>query len=323
LEKNKEDKMKLQNNGPVGSKKKDPVQFATNETMDKRAFDFHAKISEHEGDIMSVATKHVITIPPTTKIIDAIKIMTERKFRHIPITNAGTNKIEGIITSFDIIDFLGGDKSQLIENKYKGNLLAAINADISSIMQPHVVSIHSTGNIKEAFELMLKHNIGSLPVVDSTNHVCGICTEKDFLTFASGLPTNMSVAGHMSKTVEKASADMKIGDAAKVMVKNNFRRLPVVKKDILIGVVNASAIMNFLGNGEVFENLVTGNFHEAMDVPISSLVSKDVVWTTSDIDLGEASSLMLKHGVGSLPVIDNEELCGIITERDILRAIAE
>jgi CBS domain-containing protein len=69
--------------------------------------------------------------------------------------------------------------------------------------------------------------------------------------------------------------------------------------------------------------LVTGNFHEAMDVPISSLVSKDVVWTTSDIDLGEASSLMLKHGVGSLPVIDNEELCGIITERDILRAIAE
>jgi CBS domain-containing protein len=81
--------------------------------------------------------------------------------------------------------------------------------------------------------------------------------------------------------------------------------------------------MHFLGNGEVFEKLTTGNIHEAMDGPISSLISKDVVWVPSDTDLGEASELMIKNGIGALPVIDDGKLCGIITERDILRAMAE
>ncbi|MGM0770785.1 MAG: CBS domain-containing protein [Halobacteriota archaeon] len=318
--------MKLETHSPTKSRvqKKDHSMITTSGTMDRGAFDFHTRISEHEGDIMSVATKDVITIPPTTRIIDAIKTMTRKNFRHIPITDAGTNRIEGIVTSFDVIDFLGGgEKNKLIENRYKGNLLSAINANVSTIMQHKVVSIRSDGNIKEAFDLMLKNNIGSLPIVDSTNHVRAICTEKDFLKFSSGIVTNKTIADHMSKRVEKAPSDMTICDAAKVMVKNHFRRLPVVKGDILIGVVNASAIMHFLGSGEAFEKLTTGNIHEVMDIPISSLISKDVVWITSDSDLGKASELMVKNGIGALPVIDDGKLCGIITERDILRAMAE
>ncbi|WP_135606544.1 CBS domain-containing protein [Methanococcoides sp. NM1] len=318
--------MKLEAHSPTKSRvqKKDNVLITTSGTMDRGAFDFHTRISEHEGDIMSVATREVITAPPTTRIIDAIKIMTKKNFRHIPLTDAGTNRIEGIVTSFDVIDFLGGgDKSQLVEKRYKGNLLAAINADVSTIMQHNVISIRSDGNIKEAFDLMLKNNIGSLPIVDNANHVHAICTEKDFLTFTAGIVTNKTIAEYMSKRIEKASADMTISDAAKIMVMNRFRRLPVVKGDILIGVVNASSIMHFLGNGEAFEKLTTGNIHEAMDAPISSLISKDVVWVSSDADLGKASELMVKNGVGALPVIDNGKLCGIITERDILRAMAE
>ncbi|SES98210.1 CBS domain-containing protein [Methanococcoides vulcani] len=318
--------MKLEAHSPTKGRvqKKDHVLITTSGTMDRGAFDFHTRISEHEGDIMSVATKEVITAPPTTRIIDAIKIMTRKNFRHIPLTDAGTNRVEGIVTSFDVIDFLGGgDKNQLVEKRYKGNLLAAINADVSTIMQHNVISIRSDGNIREAFDLMLKNNIGSLPIVDNANHVHAICTEKDFLTFTAGIVTNKTIAEYMSKRIEKASADMTISDAAKIMVMNRFRRLPVVKGDILIGVVNASSIMHFLGNGDAFEKLTTGNIHEAMDAPISSLISKDVVWVSSDADLGKASELMVKNGVGALPVIDNGKLCGIITERDILRAMAE
>ncbi|WP_135610209.1 CBS domain-containing protein [Methanococcoides sp. AM1] len=318
--------MKLEAHSPIKNRvqKKDHVLITTSGTMDRGAFDFHTRISEHEGDIMSVATREVITSPPTTRIIDAIRIMTKKNFRHIPLTDAGTNRIEGIVTSFDVIDFLGGgDKSQLVEKKYKGNLLAAINSNVSTIMQHDVTTIRSDGNIKEAFDLMLKNNIGSLPIVDNDNHVHAICTEKDFLIFTAGIVTNKPISEYMSKRVEKAPADMTISDAAKIMVMNRFRRLPVVKGDILIGVVNASSIMHFLGNGEAFEKLTTGNIHEAMDTPISSLISKDVVWVSSDADLGKASELMIKNGVGALPVIDNGKLCGIITERDILRAMAE
>ena len=42
--------------------------------------------------------------------MEAIKIMTEKRFRRIPITDAGTRRLEGVVTSVDIIDFLGGGK---------------------------------------------------------------------------------------------------------------------------------------------------------------------------------------------------------------------
>ena len=74
--------MKLETHSPMKSKvqKKDHAMITTSGTMDRGAFDFHTRISEHEGDIMSVATRDVITIPPTTRIIDAIKTMTKKHY---------------------------------------------------------------------------------------------------------------------------------------------------------------------------------------------------------------------------------------------------
>ncbi len=66
--------------------------------------------SEHEGRILALATRNVVTLPPTATIMEAIKIMTENRFRRIPITDAGTRRLEGVVTSVDIIDFLGGGK---------------------------------------------------------------------------------------------------------------------------------------------------------------------------------------------------------------------
>ncbi len=284
--------------------------------------DFHTKILEHEGTIMSLATKDVVTLPPTTRIIDVIRTMTKKGFRRMPITDAGTKRLEGIITSFDIIDFLGGgDKNLLVEKKYKDNLLAAINAEVRTIMQNKVISVQNTENLKDAFDLMLKKNIGSIPIVDQAGHTLAICTEKDFLHFVAEGHTDRTIEEYMSKKVKTTPAETTIGEAAKIMVKNRFRRLPIVKGEILIGVVNASDIMNFLGSGDAFDKMTTGNIHEAIDEPISSLITKDVIWSSSEKSLSYAARLMEKNNIGSLPVIDDGILCGIITERDILRAM--
>lgn len=162
-----------------------------------------------------------------------------------------------------------------------------------------------------------------LPIVDDNNRVIGICTEKDFLKFIAGVLTNKSTGEYMSTNVTTVTPDTSIGDAAKIMVSKGFRRLPLVRDSVLIGIITASNIVHFLGNGEAFQKLITGNIHEAFNEPVSSLVSKDVVWISSDMDLGEAASLMIEKNVGSLPVFDDGKLCGIITERDFLRAIIE
>ena len=81
--------------------------------------------------------------------------------------------------------------------------------------------------------------------------------------------------------------------------------------------------MRFLGSGEIFNKLITGNQREVFDVAVSTLINRDVVFTTSDIDLGEAAEIMLDKNVGALPVLEEGELKGIITERDFVRAMAE
>lgn len=286
--------------------------------------DFKSRISERPGDIMTLASNEVITIPPTMPVIGAVKTMLDHGFRRIPVADAGTHHLKGIVTSQDIVDFLGGGKRNLIvKNKFKGNLLAAVNGSISEIMEENVVSMNEKDSIKDALNVMLKENIGGVPITDSEGTVKAIVSEMDFVFLLSGIVTGKTVESYMSKKVVTAPSDMSLGAATKSMINNGFRRLPVLRDDVLIGIVTASDIMRFLGNGEMFDRLVTGNAAEVFKVPISSLIKRDLIFTTSDIDLGEAASMMLDKNVGSLPVLEDGEIRGIITERDFVRAIAD
>ena len=105
------------------------------------------------------------------------------------------------------------------------------------------------------------------------------------------------------------------------MVENGLRRLPVIKEDILVGIVSATDIVRYLGSGEVFEKLVTGDVHEAFRCPVKNIMRKSVIVTSPEKSVLEVSELMVEKGVGGLPVVSGEDLVGIITERDLLKAL--
>ncbi len=285
---------------------------------------FKSRISEKSGDIMTVASREVVTIPPTMPIIGAVKTMLSKGFRRLPVADAGTNRLKGIVTSQDIVDFLGGGERHLIvKNRFKGNLLAAINASISEIMEENVVYLNEKDSLKDALNTMLKDNIGGIPITDSERKVKAIISEKDFVFLISGIVTGKTVNDYMSKNIVTAPSNMSVGNATKSMINNGFRRLPIIRDNVLIGIITASDIMRFLGSGDIFNKLVTGNAKEVFEVPVSTLIRRDVIFTSSEVDIGEAASIMLDKNVGSLPVLEEDELKGIITERDFVRAIAD
>ncbi len=286
--------------------------------------DFKTRISERSGDVMTIASREVVTIPPTTPVVEAVKTMLNKGFRRLPIADAGTKRLKGIVTSKDIVDFLGGGQRHLIiENRFKGNMLAAVNGSISEIMEEDVVYLNEKDSLKDALNTMLKENIGGIPVTDEERRVKAIITERDFVFLVAGIITGKKVNEYMSRSVVTAPSDMTLGDAARTMINKGFRRLPVFRDNVLIGIITASDIMRFLGSGDIFNKLVTGNAKEVFEVPIRTLIRRDVVFTGSDVDLGEAASVMLEKNVGSLPVLEDGELKGIITERDFVRATSE
>lgn len=293
-------------------------------SMDRGPLQFDSRVAKRSGEILNIATPAVVTVPPTTTIMGAIKTMTYYGFSRLPITDAGTNRLVGFITSVDVVDFLGGGiRHNLLSEKYKGNIFVAINADIREIMSEKLTYIDDRSSLDDALKLMYEKNVGGLPIVDEETRIKAIVTEEDFTRLASGLDTGIAVERYMSPNVVTSPAHTSIEKTTRMIIQKGFRRLPVVQDGILIGIITASDIMSYLGSGEAFERVVTGDIREVMNQSIKALIKRDMVFTEKSADLGAAARKMVENDIGSLPVMDRGALAGIITERDFVRALAE
>ncbi|KAF5411824.1 MAG: Inosine-5'-monophosphate dehydrogenase [Candidatus Methanocomedens sp.] len=306
------------------SSKPDVRGLDSSGVMDRGAVNFKSRLANHEGDIMAIASKNVITLPPTANIMTTAKTMVNHGFRRVPIADAGTNRLAGIVTSLDIVDFLGGGlRHNLVKNKHNGNLAAAINENVKEIMNEDVVSVNINDTISQALVTMIEQNIGGFPVVDGDNKVVAILSERDFVRTIANVTTSKQVKEYMSEKVVTAGPDMTVGEATRTMINKGFRRIPLVRENVLLGIITASDIMRYLASGDIFQKLITGNVEDAFNVPIKSMIMRDIVWTSSNVDIGKVAGIMLDKKVGALPIIDDGELCGIITERDIVRALID
>jgi CBS domain-containing protein len=285
---------------------------------------FDSRQTKRIGGILSIATTEVVTAPPTTTIMSAIKTMTHYGFSRLPITDAGTNRLMGFVTSVDIVDFLGGGlRHNLLKEKYNGNIFTAINADISDIMSKKLTYTTDKSSLNEALKLMYEKNVGGLPIVDDDTRIKAIVTEEDITAMTAGLETGLSVETYMSLNVVTAPAQTAIEKMTRMIIQKGFRRMPVIQDGVLIGLVTASDIMKYMGSGEAFEKVVTGDISEVMAQPIKSLIKRDLVVVEPMADLGAAAKKMVDNGIGCLTVMDQGSLAGILTERDFVRALAE
>lgn len=292
------------------------------ESQVTRDLNFKQRQAQHESGIMAVAKKDVVTIPPTTTIMGAAKTMVGYGYRRVPVADAGTKRIKGICTVIDIIDFLGGgEKRRIIDKAYDGNMIVAINAPITEIMESDVVTVKNDASLEDAIRTMIDKSVGGVPVIDSNDIIVGIITERDIVRLMGDSVSGIKVKDIMSKRVTTAPPNMSIETAAKTMIASGFRRLPVVANSLVCGIITATDIMRYLGNGEAFKKLVTGNINEAFSVPISSIMKTDIVTVSPDQDLSETARIMRHNKIGSLPVISGQALVGIVTERDILMSM--
>jgi CBS domain-containing protein len=292
--------------------------------LDRGPVDFKSRIIGHDGEIMAIATKNVITAHQTTPIIQAVQTMTREGFRRLPITDAGSGKLRGIVTNSDIINFMGGgDKFNLVQVKHKGNFLAAINDTLREIMSPHLITLQDSAQISDAVDAILHRNVSGVPIVDADGDLRGIVTERDVMKVLATEHSTLTVEETMNASVRVARPDSPVGEVSRKMVKYQFRRLPVVSDDVLCGIITATDIMQYLGNGQVFEKLVTGDAAEVMALPIRSLMSGDLHTTTPEKNIHDVAVEMLQRHIGAMPVIEDSHLVGLITEYDLVEAFLE
>jgi CBS domain-containing protein len=269
---------------------------------------------------MTIAKGPVITAALTTSVYDVVHIMAEEGFRRIPIVDPRTKTLQGIVTSTDIVDYLGGGrKFEIIQRELNGSFFKAINEPVKSIMRPNPPTVEDVATINRAIELMKQHRVGGLPVVDIANRVLAIVTEKDLLSVFGRKARGVRVEALMTKEVVTGNGETTIIEAEREMVEKSFRRLPLVSEGRLVGIITAMDIVRFFGSGEVFQRLRSGTILQVLQTPALEIGTKKLVITSQNADATEAARTMNERNVGALPVVNDEKLVGMLTERDFFK----
>jgi len=291
--------------------------------FDRGPVDFKSHIVHQNGEIMTIATRDVVSVPPTTTILGAVETMTKCRFRRLPVTDAGTGKIRGIITSGDVINFMGGgDKYRLVQVKHGGNLIAAVNESVRAIMTRQLETLPDSARIADAVSIIVNKKIGGLPIVNDDGVLAGIITERDVMRVLAAEKSSLAVENAMTASLRVTQPDCPIAEVTRDMTQHRFRRLPVVSDEVLYGIITATDIMRYLGSREVFSRLSTGDIAEVMGLPVRTLIAGDLFTITPEKSINEAARQMLEKNIGALPVIEDTRLIGLVTEFDLVRAFA-
>ncbi len=277
------------------------------------------------GSVMDLATKDVKTIPPRSTIMNALKTMVNCNFRRMPVADAGTKRLEGIISATDLVNYFGGgEKHRIVIERFNGNLSAAVNEYVDEIMVREVVVVDCSSSWQDALELMLERRVGGCPIVDEDDKVVGIITEKDMLNYlANHRELDGYVRDYMTTGVITANPETTIEEAMKVMISKRIRRLPVIKDGILLGLITAREILRYFTK-EAFKVIETGDVRDALQKPLTLMLSKEGLHreplTFRPLDrISDVVRRMVAEGVGVALIVEDGRLEGIITERDLMK----
>jgi CBS domain-containing protein len=118
---------------------------------------------------------------------------------------------------------------------------------VRDVMTTQVVTLSPETSAEEAIDVLVNGRISGAPVVDTEGRLLGVLTEYHLLKIAS-FPSvqHMTVAELMTKAVWVISEDAHISVAADLLARHRIRRLPVVDRGYVVGVVSRRDVIRHL-----------------------------------------------------------------------------
>jgi acetoin utilization protein AcuB len=135
----------------------------------------------------------------------------------------------------------------------------------------------------------------------------------------------MRVSELMSRKLYTVSPDDSVERAVQQLGQRGVRHLLVLHKDLLVGILSDRDIKRALDPGKVKKKKLLGLgglFFLLEPIYVREIMTRDPITIGPEATAQEAALLLVRKRFGALPVVDNGELVGIITETDLLRCFA-
>ena len=123
----------------------------------------------------------------------------------------------------------------------------------------------------------------------------------------------MKAGDVMSTNVVTVTEDTLIDDAKKIMDAHRIRRLPVMKKDKLVGLVTKHMLLEAAPSPATSLNI--WELHYLLSkMTVKEIMVKNPFTISPDMPVEEALQLGQEKGYGGFPVVEERSLVGVVTE---------
>ncbi len=146
-------------------------------------------------------------------------------------------------------------------------------------------------------------------------------------------PGAITAADVMTSPVFSVSPDASVGDAVRLMLAHHISGLPVVRDGGLVGMLSEGDLMrrSELGTQAGRSSLMAffvspgkaaAEYVQTHGRRVAEVMSENPVTIQRDTPLEQGVSLMLRHRIKRLPVVEDGRLVGIVARSDLLRALS-
>lgn len=127
----------------------------------------------------------------------------------------------------------------------------------------------------------------------------------------------MTVEDIMSREVVTVPADTALMDIRKRLYEGGFHHILVVDDGTLLGVISDRDVLRAISP---FLDTYTEEHRDVQTLaqPASEVMRTELITVAPTTGIEEAASQLLDHDISSLPVVDRDELVGIVTTKDLL-----
>jgi len=285
-------------------------------------------------NVLNFATSDVVTVGPDESIDKAISLMEERSLHHLVVVDKGHTPL-GVLSDRDILISTGWRLSaeRRAKNRYFGGRTLGPTR-IEQIMSRPVVSLPEAATARQAATMMRDRKIGAIPIV-CDGKLSGIVTVHDLISWLDELAVDGSAAARlleapvrdrMSSPVLTVAPDSMLDEVVALFQRFNIHHVPVAVLGRLSGIVSDRDVRRSLGWSTICDQQAEAeSILPSVDFPMkaSEVMSRDVMTTAPHAPLRQALRRMVFHRIHSLPVVQIDQLVGILTPTDFVKAIAE
>jgi CBS domain-containing protein len=183
---------------------------------------------------------------------------------------------------------------------------------IKEIMTTGIITVNKSNDLQYVMDLMKKYGFSKVPVLDD-GALVGIVTDNiiaDKLgsVRSRGVPAaRMHASTVMNDSFESLFPQMEVADILATVGQPGLTMLPVLENNVLVGVVTKADLLPFVTS----------------DANVTGIMTESVQVVKPEDRVIHARHLLLTHDIARLPVAENGQVLGILSDMEIAFAFAD